>query len=1055
MSKLRDMKKRFLPLSMLLITMVLAQASIVANAAGIRGKYTPRTASKATFSSFMKSIRANQETGLIDPAYILAGQKAVQSTTKDGELGWAYAGPDNFGGFTKAVIYNNDGSVVIGTAAGDIYKTTNAGITFGKIASLSTQYYCPISTMAKDDNGDIFIGTGNSEIGTGYGVYKMAADGTISHLSATTPSPTNGWYIVNEMTYTNGKLYAATANGIMVSENNGDSWSNAQEGMFMSVKSNNNGDVLAADTVNVFLSKKGEAFQQITGTAGLPNNEYQKVIAMSPNDANYMYIAYYVFKTSNTPAVIAGDIYYTKDNGDTWEVALGETSMYSIFNIANAVKGYMAVSPTNPKKFFIGDNNIWVVEDATSTGVYRPQMISEYIASSHSSLYVHGGLQNIAFSPVNPNTFFIGTDGGIFKGTYAQGTYSYTGGNRYYLSDDEHTSVARMLSVGIGGVQEILGGCLDHGTIHMLGDESFNNVTTGDGVFPHITNNGYMSTYFTSSFAGGPCAISTINPAVYFVSGTGALSTPIYRTETSGDDYDGNFEGGGESPVITNENAFRTPYSFFETYDDNHTSYEVVELLDVYNKPLDTIYVHDTVYINDSIYIANGVIYEFETILPDNYVTVNDTMYQIIDTSLYTFNVLHNYLDTLDVNLDTLSLTIRKVAKANDQCFYYSKQGRYPISYTLPEPPHDAAHVDPNGGYRWIIGDVITGLHDPLRTNYVVAVEGAVYMTRNALIFDMPTDWFKISKISGLPTATAISADGTTAYVGTEEGHFYKFTHINDVFAAEHADVKDTLNICVEMTADSTTFAGRSITAIAVNPTNGNDIMVTLGNYGNNGYVYRSNNGGSSFNSIQGNLPEIPVLSGIIEKKDGSLMIGTEYGIYVSTNGTSWTKAGDITCPVMDIKQAIMANRPDVIDVLYDEAGDSTLVVYKGISNEYMIYAATYGAGILSCDAYYTPININEPEDGDEITVNETEQLNVYPNPVRDNAQVNIKLDDNASVSYVIYDLAGHVIAENNLGSYVKGTHTLNINTNELSSGTYIIRINAGDKAETGKFLVY
>ena len=104
MSKLRDMKKRFLPLSMLLITIVLAQASIVANAAGIQGKYNPRTSSKATFSSFMKSIRANQETGLIDPADLIAGQEAAQTTSRDANLTWNYAGPDNYGGMTRAIV---------------------------------------------------------------------------------------------------------------------------------------------------------------------------------------------------------------------------------------------------------------------------------------------------------------------------------------------------------------------------------------------------------------------------------------------------------------------------------------------------------------------------------------------------------------------------------------------------------------------------------------------------------------------------------------------------------------------------------------------------------------------------------------------------------------------------------------------------------------------------------------------------------------------------------------------------------------------------------------
>jgi hypothetical protein len=122
-----------------------------------------------------------------------------------------------------------------------------------------------------------------------------------------------------------------------------------------------------------------------------------------------------------------------------------------------------------------------------------------------------------------------------------------------------------------------------------------------------------------------------------------------------------------------------------------------------------------------------------------------------------------------------------------------------------------------------------------------------------------------------------------------------------------------------------------------------------------------------------------------------------------------------------------------------------------------MIYAATYGEGIVYCDTYAViqPNENNTTNDDNNVTVNEEEMLNVYPNPVKDYAQININLDNDATVSYVIYDLAGRLITNEDLGTYVKGMHTLNINTNELTTGSYIIRIKAGDKTETSKFLVY
>lgn len=1081
MSKLRDMKKRFLPLSMLLITIVLAQASFVANAAGIQGKYTPRTGSKATFSSFMKTIRANQESGLIDPADLIAGQKAAQGSTRDVNLDWVCAGPDNYGGMTRGVIYNADGTVIIGTMGGGVYKTTNGGITFKRIVNMNL----PISCMVSDGNGNIYIGTGDgrdsqllnglSNLGydagfIGRGVYRLAAgSNTPELLTATTPTASNGWGYVNDMTYTNGKIYAATAAGIMMSADNGASWSNIIEGNFRSVKSNNNGDILAADTVNVFLSQAGAAFTNVTDN--LEANEYPKVIAMSETNANYMYIASYRYDSSDSDnkGYTNDNIYFTSDGGTTWNVALAATSLYRILGLRpnpDNFNGYMIVYPNNPRKLLIGQDNLWVLEDVTGQGAnsYRPQQISEYFTSEYSAVawnryyYMHKGLEAIAFNPTNPNVFFVGTDGGIYKGEYYESNYSYKSGNRYFVTEDEHTSTARMLSVGIGTTTDVLGGSLDHGTILIAGSEQLNNVTTGVVAFPHITNNAYASSYFDEAYAGGPCAMSTVNPFIFFVSGTGSLSTPIYRTQTGGEDYDGNFQG-GDSPVITNANAFRTPFAFHEIYDDDHHETSVLELLDRYELPVDTLPVFDTLFINDSVYVTNGTIYaliddtlRFYQQLPifDPLISEDTVLYQAGGESLFIFHIMHDYLYTNNIELDTLMLAMRHEAKAGDEVVYYSKQGGYPILYTLPEPPHDEAHIDTTGGYMWIEGDTIRNLHDPIKSTYVVGIEDAVYMTRDALYFSKPTDWFKITDISGIPTAVTMSGDGTTAFVGTAEGNFYKFGHLNDVFAAEQADITNTLNPCVTMESNTVTFAGRTITSIAVNPSDANMVLVTLGNYGNTDYVFISNDGGLTFTAATG-VPEIPVYSSIIEKSTGLYIIGTEYGIYTSENGSTWTASGTVTCPIMDLKQASMENHDDIIVVLYDEMGNPTYVVYPGVHNEGMIYAASYGAGILACGTY---------KEGGDLGIVENEetqnvQLNIYPNPVKDNGRINITLNESANVSYQIYDLAGRMVANRKLGHYGQGEQTLTFSVSDLTSGTYIIRVQAGSQSETAKFLVY
>ena len=152
------MKKRFLPISLLLTIILLAQTSFVVNANSDSGKYTPRTAEQATAQSFMKSIRANQETGLIDPAWLVATENS-QSRNSDG-LNWSSLGPDNYGSLTRGIVYDKDyatnNTIYIGTMGGGVFQSVNGGITWKTITDNMM-----VSCMAQTEDGSIYVGTGD------------------------------------------------------------------------------------------------------------------------------------------------------------------------------------------------------------------------------------------------------------------------------------------------------------------------------------------------------------------------------------------------------------------------------------------------------------------------------------------------------------------------------------------------------------------------------------------------------------------------------------------------------------------------------------------------------------------------------------------------------------------------------------------------------------------------------------------------------------------------------------------------------------------------------
>ena len=89
---------------------------------------------------------------------------------------------------------------------------------------------------------------------------------------------------------------------------------------------------------------------------------------------------------------------------------------------------------------------------------------------------------------------------------------------------------------------------------------------------------------------------------------------------------------------------------------------------------------------------------------------------------------------------------------------------------------------------------------------------------------------------------------------------------------------------------------GSYISSIDVDPSNANNVLVTMSNFGVVS-VWESTNGGTSFTSIEGNLPDMPVFWGLFAPPGaqlsgttgGGIILGTDLGVWTtsSVNGTS------------------------------------------------------------------------------------------------------------------------------------------------------------------------
>ena len=1039
------MKKRFLPISLLLTIIILAQTSFVVNANGDSGKYTPRTSEQATAQSFMRSIRANQETGLIDPAWLVATEN---SQSRNGsELNWSSLGPDNYGSLTRGIVYDKDDAtgqtIYIGTMGGGVFQSVNGGITWKTLNNNMM-----VSCIAQTEDGSIYVGTGDgrgaqknnglSDLNyetsfVGCGLYELKSNKVIEG--------TENWKFVNDIATNGNAVYAATNEGVFCYENN--TLTTLIDTLAYGVEVSPNGTVLAVVGNDVYMIKDGEQVVLTTGEAGkLPKGNTYKIIAVSPSDDNYMYVSYL------TTGEGTGDIYMTTDQGNTWQIAYKATTLYNIYGTRGIFDNAMVVYPNDPRKLLIGGLNLWVMRDEFGEGIFRLECISDgsgfQIAQSGGAFYynykyVHTGIQAITFNPSNPNEFFVGTEGGVFKASYSNGGYLYEGANRYFETADNHTSVTRMFSVAFAGEKGLtLGGSLDHGTINVFGQDDLNNVTTGSAIFPNdIATTDAAATYGAFDFtkAGGPCAISTIDPNIMFVTTTGkySIGTPIFRSQTAGADYDKenfSYSATDNKSFITNPNAFRTPIALVENYNDEKSTDSVKYIA---RRNFSKVEVLTDVR-------SNNCTYPFDYTLTEDLAQGDSIMIKDIISS------------TLFIATEGKISMTRDALKFNKKVDWWTaaKFSGIPNAFSI-SADGDVAYVGTVKGNLYRIEGISDVRTKDLAEGIPAKIEKVEVITETEVkeIITFDTIWAQ------KPVYDTTFANDTTWINDTIVIRIDQIVTYDTIFKKEI--VNDTVapavpSIITTTEIDATAFNGQAITSIAIDPKDANKVIVTLGNYGNENYVFYSTDG-TTFSSVQNNLPKVPAYSSLIESTTGLVMIGTEKGIYTSEDMTNWTADNAIAnVPVMDIKQQLLENHDTKYVYLVDEVGDTTSVGYPSISNNAVVYIATYGRGLYKCEDFVQ-------KDGESIIENPTSassfEMSIYPNPVVSEATINFNVEATASVSYQIYDLTGRMVQNATLGNYGQGSHSVNFNVNGLTSGSYIVRVQAGSATSTAKILVY
>lgn len=569
------MKKRFLPftffLSLAVLTVILAAFRPFNSADGYVVIKNQHLQTIVKSNGYLQLLRNNQTTGLLNARAVVEARektRALMNFKSMDEIDWDIVGPDNVGGRTRAIIYDNKDAfgktIYAGAVTGGLWKSTDNGMTWLKINSTNQNLF--VSCITQADDGTIYIGTGESynsqyftQVGQlgyttglmGSGIYKSTDGDNFEVISSTKPqinTPSLDWAFINGMQVDgNGRIYAATNTGLKYSDDNGNSWKTAKDTTGNELTQNcydvkTAGSFVVVSVDNQCFVSGGDANQFVNHSTGelnqLPTNEKVNRIefAIAPSDNKIVYAS-----LINETGYLKG-VYQSQDAGETWDVVLPETNSALIFFGAGEYFNALSVFPDNPNKVLLGGYDLWVGYKTDSKGLFfwEEKSRTYELPNDPNSNILSVGNHTYVFRPGHPDQFLVGTNGGVYKAQFQGDVFTCQPANRkYYTTQFYRAAASGIENYTIGGTQ-------NNGVLMMTGE----------------TNSpGYSTQLFFKDAFGGDAAISLINPDVVVYEGAGGR---VFRSEDRGETVSNQFL----TSAIKNDNAFITPVALWESFDN-------------------------------------------------------------------------------------------------------------------------------------------------------------------------------------------------------------------------------------------------------------------------------------------------------------------------------------------------------------------------------------------------------------------------------------------------------------------------------------------------------
>jgi len=231
---------------------------------------------------------------------------------------------------------------------------------------------------------------------------------------------------------------------------------------------------------------------------------------------------------------------------------------------------------------------------------------------------------------------------------------------------------------------------------------------------------------------------------------------------------------------------------------------------------------------------------------------------------------------------------------------------------------------------------------------------------------------------------------------------------------------------------------------------------------GTDGGIFKSTNNGDSWELKNSGLSNQTILT-FAGNSLGHVFAGTMGGIFRSTDGgENWLQinnglSGLVTrCIVIDSEDHIFMGGSSVYRSI--DNGDNWVKIEDGlystplslaVNSNNKIFAGTTGAGVFYLTEVPTSVDYFQTLTLSNFTLQQN-----YPNPFNSATAIQYSIPHRCNVTLKVYDILGKEVTTLVNEEKDQGVYTINFDANNLASGLYLYRIQAGSFVETKKMIL-